>query len=171
MVVAVAQVQPGRRADSLHLVVASHGYEHFAERPCDPSKRQELTLQLMQSMEHLLIRINRDLAVACFQSIAIVVDDREQSVDQRIQQTVGEVIGMPCTNRCTGFLDPLPDGIEAISGAFLESKHIVLAEEQARLLGSRLTDCRHPGNNEVVRPVKLDLGTLVDVNDVASASL
>ncbi|AUX36091.1 uncharacterized protein SOCE836_082970 [Sorangium cellulosum] len=169
VVVRVAQVEP-RVLREDRVVLAEQRVHEVALRPDGAPQREQVPLQVVDRLRHRALRVD-DLDLQVLDVLAEPLEHREEAVDHRVEQRVGQVVGAPHPRRAPAGADALPHGLHHVPvGLFLDRQDERLADQDRELLGAQraaLGDLRHPGDDEdVLAAVDVRLRPLGHVDHV-----
>src|SRR5215813_1786412 len=109
--------------------------EGLSLRPDGAPQRQQVALDLVYASDGIAVRARENLVFAGFQALAILLQDREVAVNDRIQQRVDQIIKAGLADTATLLPDTFSYELKTISwSSFLEGQDKILAEKETKLL-------------------------------------
>src|SRR5262245_46141850 len=134
MVVTVPQVEAGLVGHEGNFFTQER-VKNLPLRPDGAAQRQQVALDLVDAGDRLAAGAGENRILVVLQALAVLLQDREVAVDDRVQQRVGQVIEAGLADAAALLPDAFSDDIEAISRPpLLEGQDKVPAEKEVELL-------------------------------------
>src|SRR5450631_899428 len=144
--------------------------DRLPERPDGLAQEDDLLLDIIDLVQGCAVRCQRQLFLKIDDPLSQVFQHAEVTVNDGVDQGIGQIIGSHTPGLALVVAEPLPDHIKDIAlQPFLEGEDMVAAQDNAELLGGKLTPSRRPQHaqdKEQVGVVVLDLGTLDSVDNI-----
>ena len=153
MVVQVAQINPRHVAHAL-VLLALHRRNHLAHRPHHPAQHQQVALELVNPVDRPALRLLQDHPLQLLRAVAVVFQDRETAVHDRVHQRIHQEAGVVGAQPRALRLNPLADPVPQVAARLLKRQHRRVAQEERHLLAGQdaLLQAQRARHREQARP-------------------